>query len=151
MEQMTTETDTGLDRVERSLPIDASAEEVWELVCRPGWWINDGDIEPDSLPAATSGVQVVRHPQQGTFEVHTLRADPPRYLSYRWLNENATEGTTVEFFLEDRTGGGITLRVVESGFETLALPAVEREKLVAEHQEGWGIELLAARTFVAGA
>ena len=146
MNPATTTSGSSLDRVERSMAIDASAEEVWELVCRPGWWINDGDIEPDSLPAATSGVQIVNHPQQGSFEVHTLRADPPRYLSYRWLSERSSADTLVEFFVEERSGG-VTLRVVESGFEALAMSAEAKKRLVEEHQYGWELELLAARKF----
>ena len=146
MNPATVARDGGLDRVERSTAIDASAEEVWELVCRPGWWINDGEIEPDSLPAATSGVQIVEHPQQGRFEVHTLRVDRPRYLSYRWVGGRSSADTVVEFFLEERPGG-VTLRVVESGFEALAMSAEAKERLIEEHQFGWELELLAARKF----
>ncbi|WP_371403326.1 ATPase [Kribbella sp. NBC_00662] len=147
MNAATTTPDGELDRVERSTAIDASAEEVWELVCRPGWWINDGDIDPDSLPAATSGVQVVDHPQQGRFEVHTLRADRPRYLSYRWIGGRSSADTLVEFFLEERVGG-VTLRVVESGFEALAMSLEAKNRLVEEHRFGWELELLAVRKFV---
>ena len=47
-----TQTDQELDRIERSIEIDASAEKVWSLLEQPGWWINEHEIEPDT-PAAT--------------------------------------------------------------------------------------------------
>ena len=33
-----------LDRIDRSIEIDATAEKVWGLVSRPGWWINSRTI-----------------------------------------------------------------------------------------------------------
>ena len=37
-----------LDRIDRSIEIDAPAERVWDLVTRPGWWINEGAGGPRS-------------------------------------------------------------------------------------------------------
>ena len=36
-----------LDRIDRTIDIDASAERVWDLVTRPGWWINEGTVDDD--------------------------------------------------------------------------------------------------------
>lgn len=43
-----------LDRIDRSIDIDAPAGRVWDLVARPGWWINEGDVDPqpDLRPTA---------------------------------------------------------------------------------------------------
>ncbi|WP_246623126.1 SRPBCC family protein [Streptomyces malaysiensis] len=38
---------TELDRIARQIDIDAPAERVWELIARPGWYVNDGAVEAD--------------------------------------------------------------------------------------------------------
>ncbi len=35
---------TDLDRIDRSININATAESVWDLISQPGWWINPGTI-----------------------------------------------------------------------------------------------------------
>ena len=35
-----------LDRIDRSIDIDAPAARVWSLVSRPWWWINEGTVDP---------------------------------------------------------------------------------------------------------
>lgn len=136
-----------VDRIERSIDIDAPPEKVWELLRRPGWWVNDGVVVPESPRPDTGDVHVLHHPKQGTFQFQTLRSDPPRYVSYRWLDAGAEEGTVVEFFVEERNGG-VTLRVVESGIRGLSRPAAEVERYVDEHVHGWDLELQAARHYL---
>ena len=51
-----------LDRIARRIDIDAPAERVWELVVRPGWYINDGEVEPEPDLRQEGDVTVVRHP-----------------------------------------------------------------------------------------
>ena len=78
-----------------------------------------------------------------TFRTLIVTVDPPRAFSYRWAGgypgELATEAnsTLVEFTLRS-TPEGTDLRLVESGFDALALPA---ERLatggIESHSEGW--------------
>jgi len=140
-----------LDRIDRQIDIDASAERVWSLITRPGWWINTGQINPDQEVDRQDGLDVVHHPDYGDFRIRTVDVDPPRYVSFRWLSdpteENKEPSTLVEFWIDERPGG-VTLRVSESGFSTLS---PDRDKWLVrreENVEGWEKELAVAREYV---
>ena len=145
-----------LDSISRQIDIDASAEKVWQLIVRPGWYINDGAVEDDpemrqELDEQGRQMQVVVHPTLGEFYFRTVALDEPRHAAFRWVgtpHREITEGTLVEFWIDEREGGGVTLRVLESGFSTLADdPAVwlrEREG----NDAGWTQELAAGKIWV---
>lgn len=145
-----------LDSIRRQIDIDATAEKVWSLITRPGWYVNDGTVldDPDTrVETADDGTEiaVVTHPTMGEFRFRTIELDEPRYAAFRWLGtpyRDATEGTLVEFRIEENPAGGVTLEVLESGFSTLSEdPAVwlkEREG----NDNGWAQELEAAKTYV---
>jgi hypothetical protein len=136
--------ETTTDRIEREISKAASAGKVWDLIRRPGWWINDGvvvqhDFDPDS------DVNVITHPVHGSFRVKTVALDAPRYAAFRWLGDDPQAPTTlVEFWIED-AGSGVVLRVVESGFDSLPLGEEDRRRLFDGNAEGWEIEMDAAR------
>lgn len=141
------------DRIERRIDIDADAARVWELISRPGWWINEGAIVHHPVDT-TSDVNVIHHEKYGDFRIGTVALDAPRHAAFRWLNgqsdtESSPEAgsTLVEFWVEDRAGG-VTLRVVESGFASLSLSDEARRKNIDENTEGWEQELAAAKTWV---
>jgi uncharacterized protein YndB with AHSA1/START domain len=142
--------DQELDRIERSIDIDASAEKVWSLITRPGWWINEGDVDPDPEVSREGEYDVVVHPKHGTFKFATLELDEPRHVAYHWVDNVAPEaGTTVSFWIEDRAGG-VTLRVVESGFSQLKKDRAAIDHQITENTHGWELELEAAKRFVLG-
>jgi uncharacterized protein YndB with AHSA1/START domain len=144
-----TQTDQELDRIERSIEIDASAERVWALLERPGWWINEHEVDPDPVIRWQSeDVAVVVHETYGEFELHRVEANPPRYISWRWI-ERDDAGTLVEFWVDDRPGG-VILKVVESGLAGLGKDAEALRKHYDGNSEGWEVELAAARRFVLG-
>jgi uncharacterized protein YndB with AHSA1/START domain len=143
-----TQTDQELDRIERSIDIDATAERVWSLITRPGWWINDGDVDPDPELRREGEYDVVVHPKHGTFRFATLERDEPRHRAYHWVDTVAPEaGTTVDFWIEDRPGG-VRLRVVESGFAGLKKDRAAIDNQIKENTHGWEVELEAAKRFV---
>ena len=140
-------TDDG-DRIERTIEIDAEPERVWELVSQPGWWINEGSIREHRIER-DGDVSVVHDPQYGAFRIRTVQLDRPAYAAFRWLpqeGDNQDGSTLVEFWITAGTGGGVTLRVLESGFEALGVSATERRKKIEENTEGWIVELAAARS-----
>jgi uncharacterized protein YndB with AHSA1/START domain len=138
-----------LDRIDRSIDIDASPEAVWDLVSRPGWWVNDGTVDPDPQVDADGDDTVLTHARHGVFRLRTLESRPPSYVRFRWIDPGAEEGTVVEFWVEPRDGGA-TLRVVESGFSQLGKPRETWLRHREGNVEGWATELDAARAFVAG-
>ena len=138
------------DVIERSIDIDAPAERVWTLVCEPGWWINEGAYRPHEIEHR-DGIDHVTDEKWGTFPILTQKLDPPHYAAFRWMEQGATDqdgpGTTTEFWIDERAGG-VTLRVRESGFESLDKSAQERRRHIDENTEGWEKELTVAKKHV---
>ncbi|MFM9368588.1 ATPase [Streptomyces sp. Da 82-17] len=141
-----------LDRIARQIDIDAPAERVWDLVARPGWYINDGAVDAEPDLRYEDDVAVVRHPTLGEFRFRTVTLDKPRYAAFRWIGtpyrDGSTPSTLVEFWIDERDGGGVTLRVVESGFSGLADDPAAWLKEREGNDKGWLVELEAAKTYV---
>jgi len=138
------------DRIERHIDINASAERVWELIATPGWFINDGEIVENRIEPAGPDLNIVHSPVHGAFPLRTIKLDPPRYAAFRWLSAPDTgsaPSTLVEFWVEEAEGG-VTLRVVESGFDTLSDSDEDRRRDIVEHTEGWEGELTAAQGYL---
>jgi uncharacterized protein YndB with AHSA1/START domain len=137
-----------LDRIDRSIEIDASAERVWDLVTRPGWWINEGAVEVDPDVRVEGSTTVLTHAKFGEFRLETVESRPTTYIAYRWLEPDMDgAGTLVEFRIEPR-GDGVTLSVAESGFSRLGKSREEWLKRREGNDTGWQEELRAAKTFV---
>lgn len=154
--QTTTTTDVDpLDRIDKSIEIDASAEKVFALVSRPGWWINDGAIDPEPELRQEGEVTVVTHARHGEFRLAAVACEPPSYVAFRWHHRLPEDGrqrsTLVEFRIEPREGGGVTLSVAESGFAGLQKPREEWLRDRSDNVEGWDTELAAARTHLEAA
>lgn len=150
MTQTDGQVDGGLDRIERSIEIDATAEKVWSLIQRPGWWINEEEVDPEPELRREGDLDVLVHPKFGEFRLQTLERDEPRHVSFLWVDNVAPEaGTTVQFWIEDRPGG-VTLRVVESGFSGLKKDRAAIDHQIEENTHGWEVELAAAQRFVMG-
>ncbi|AXI10400.1 polyketide cyclase [Oceanobacillus zhaokaii] len=131
------------DRIEREIIIDASIQTVWELVSQPAWWVGDKP-GPDSVDL--DGKRVVAKTRFGKFPVLIKQMDRPNYLACRWASsfpgEEPQEGnsTLVEFTLIEKDGGTL-LRVVESGFSSIAVPEKEQHKFFNENVKGWEQQL----------
>jgi len=142
---------TDLDRIEKQISINATAQRVWDLVSRPGWFINDGAVIEHQLERQ-GDVTVVRDPVHGDFPYATVRLDPPRYASFRWLSSEATDplahpSTLVEFRIEDAEDG-VVLHVCESGFASMPGTELERRARLEGNTTGWTVELEAARAYL---
>lgn len=144
---------TELDRIDRQIDIDAPAERVWDLVSRPGWYINAGAVVSNPVLRREGDVDVVSHQQHGDFRLRTVSMDPPRYAAFRWIgepNEEVSEPSTlVEFWIEDRPDGGVTLKVAESGFSSLGRDTADWLHQREGNEAGWREELAAAQRYLA--
>lgn len=149
-EKQVTQQDQALDRIERSIGIEATEQRVWDLVSRPGWWINEGSIDSDPQVRREGDVTVVTHPRYGEFRLETVTSEPPRYVAFRWVDPGEEEGTLVEFWIDPREHG-VTLTVAESGFAGLGKDRQATLRQIEENTAGWEAELAAARRYVTGA
>jgi uncharacterized protein YndB with AHSA1/START domain len=131
------------DRIERETFIKAPVERVWAVITEPehvGSWFGNG--EPAEIDLRPGGVLRL-NPGHGVFPMLVVAVDPPRHLAYRWAaahpGEVATEAnsTLVEFFLEPEADG-TRLRLTESGFAALKIPAGREDMAGYEsHDRGW--------------
>ena len=107
------------------------------------------DPEPDLRHEGD--VAVVRLGESGEFRFRTVELDKPRYAAFRWLSgrnqEGAKDSTLVEFWIDERPGG-VTLRVVESGFSRLYDEQAAWVKERRINDEGWVEELAAGKAYV---
>lgn len=138
------------DRIERETLIEASLERVWSLVTEPGFWVAD----PASLPgtvAREGESMVAKNAEYGDFPVRVEKVEPPTYVAYRWASAfpgqelREDNSTLVEFTLTPE-GDKTRLRVVESGFATLAGSEELRGQAVKDNTGGWPQVLDAFKT-----
>jgi uncharacterized protein YndB with AHSA1/START domain len=136
------------DRIERDTVIDAPVKRVWELITKPehvGRWFGDAGAEIDLRPG---GEMVIRWAAHGTTHGRVVAVEPHTRFSYRWApfkdpgGEAPVEGnsTLVEFTLA-ADGDATRLRVVESGFSSLAASEDQRAENHAGNTGGWRSEL----------
>ncbi len=85
----------------------------------------------------------VDHGEYGTFPTRIVKVDAPRYFSYLWASaypgQEATDenSTLVEFTLIP-DGDATRLRLVESGFASLAIPPEKQATASYDsHTGGW--------------
>ena len=106
-----------------------------------GRWFGDAGADVDLRPG---GGLVVRWTEHGVSRARVVAVDPPTGFSYRWApfkdpgGDEPVEGnsTLVEFTLAPE-GDGTRLRVVESGFSSLATSAEQRARNHASNTRGW--------------
>lgn len=133
------------DLIEREVRIAAPVERVWALVTEAehlGSWFGDAGAEVDLRPG---GAMTLTWSEWGTTHARVERVEPPRLFSWRWLLDGEDEpsagnSTLVEFTLR-ADGGETLLKVVEAGFDGLALPEEELRRRYASHTGGWQREL----------
>ncbi|SDK59442.1 SRPBCC domain-containing protein [Nonomuraea jiangxiensis] len=133
------------DRIEREISIEAPLERVWDLITETGWWVGDGD-RTGQQRRRDGDLEVVEDPKYGAFPMRVVSVDPRRYVSYRWASgfpgDDPVEGnsTLVEFWLSEQDSGTL-VRVVESGFGSLAVTDEARESSVEGNTQGWASQL----------
>jgi uncharacterized protein YndB with AHSA1/START domain len=132
------------DRIEREVMIAAPPERVWAVLTEPahvGTWFGTGS--PAEIDLRPGGLMMLDHGEHGRYPTLIVKVDPPRAFSYRWASAypdvvaTLENSTLVEFTLEPAEGGTV-LRVVESGFDAIEIPAAREESAGFEsHSTGW--------------
>ncbi|SEB69175.1 Uncharacterized conserved protein YndB, AHSA1/START domain [Paramicrobacterium humi] len=141
------------DSIERRVEIAAPIARVWQLVCEPGWYINDGSLTPHRIEKRGE-LSIVHDPVHGPFAFAAVELDEPRYAAFRWLQDPEdpeTPSTLVEFRLTETAAESVILSVVESGLASLPGTAAERRERFDDNVEGWRIELALAKRHLEGA
>ncbi|WP_433248678.1 SRPBCC domain-containing protein [Streptosporangium sp. CA-135522] len=129
------------ERIERETLIAASLERVWSLVIEPGFWVAD-NAGLSGTVAEEGESMVAKNAEYGDFPVRVEKVEPPTYVAYRWASAFPGEelrednSTLVEFTLTPE-GDKTRLRVVESGFATLAGSEELRRQAVKDNTGGW--------------
>jgi uncharacterized protein YndB with AHSA1/START domain len=135
------------DSIERETFISAPPERVWTLITEAehlGRWFGDAGAEIDLRPGGAMALHWADH---GTNHGRVVAVEPPTRFAYRWApfkdpgGEEPVEGnsTLVEFTLQPE-GDGTRLRVVESGFASLATSDEQRASNHAGNPTGWRLE-----------
>jgi uncharacterized protein YndB with AHSA1/START domain len=120
---------------------------VWELITEAehlGRWFGDAGAEIDLRPG---GAIVLRWADSAASRGRVVAVEPRTRFSYRWApftdpgGEEPVEGnsTLVEFTLASE-GDATRLRVVESGFASLATSDEQRAKNLESNTGGWEFE-----------
>ena len=136
------------DHIERETLIAAPAERVWSLLTEAehlGSWFGDAGAEID---LREGGSLVLRWTEHGTSHGRVVAVEPHERFAFRWApfkdpgGEEPIEGnsTLVEFTLH-REGDATRLRVVESGFASLATSEEQRADNHAGNTRGWAHEI----------
>ncbi len=133
------------DRIERETLIAAPQDRVWAMVAQPGWWVADEGSLTDEVAEEGRSV-LAKNSAYGEFPVRVEKVDPTSYLAYRWASAfpgvelRDDNSTLVEFTLTPE-GDGTRLRVVESGFGSLAGATEQIDQAQQQNADGW-IEVL---------
>ena len=142
------------DKIERETVIAAPVERVWALLTEAehvGRWFGDAGAEIDLRPG---GAMALNWTDYGTQRAQVVAVEPPTRFAYRWApfkdpgGEEPVEGnsTLVEFTLAPEAEG-TRLRVVESGFASLATSDERRAENHKDNTEGWEHETAELRAY----
>ncbi len=136
-----------IDTIEREVEIEAPVARVWSLITQAehlGTWFGDAGAEIDLRPGGAMEVRWESHTLIGTVDA----VEPTNRFSFRWHQLDTPAGaelteqnsTLVEFSLTSE-GSTTHVRVMESGFGSLALSDEEQKSMHAGHSEGWTNEI----------
>lgn len=138
------------EHFEREIVIDAPVELVWAGVTEAehlSAWFSDSA----SIDLRPGGEAIFTWNGHGSYRARIERVEPPHALSFRWVRRSGVEpsedhSTLVEFSLS-AVGERTRLRMVESGFPSLAWPASEKAEYFEENRQGWDTELDELRAY----
>jgi uncharacterized protein YndB with AHSA1/START domain len=144
-------TPSNIDRIERSIVINAPRERVWRAISHAeefGTWFG-ADLKGQAFVQnqRTRGRITACGHEDVWFDIVVDRIEPMHLLSFRWhpyaidptVDYSQEEATWVTFTLTDAPGTGTLLTVVESGFDQV--PLHRRFEAFRMHRGGWDAQL----------
>jgi len=131
--------------IEKQIELDAPRERVWAAISDPKelekWFPDEAEFDPQ--PGARGSLTWHNH---GSPAMEIIEFDPPRRFVWRWEGNDGRAldeySTTVEWTLTDRPGGGTTLTVRETGFDS--------QKHHEQNAGGWKEELAQLVAYLKG-
>ena len=139
------------DRIEGQVQLPAPRARVWRALTNPdelGAWFGANLAGATIAPGAhVLGQMTIPGHEHVMFDVIVEAMEIERRFAWRWHPSGTDVGvdwsteprTLVTFTLEDTASGGTLLRVVESGFQSLA--ASRRAGAVLGNSKGWASQL----------
>ena len=140
-----------IDRIERSIVINAPRERVWRALANAeefGIWFGVDLKGQNFAPGQrVRGLNTGCGHEDVWFDVVIERIEPQDLFSYRWhplaidpaVDYTKEQPTLVTFTLNDAPGNGTLLTVVESGFDKV--PPHRRLEAFRMHTQGWETQL----------
>jgi uncharacterized protein YndB with AHSA1/START domain len=133
------------DRVEREIRVAAAVDRVWAVLTERAhmaeWLAHDFEVR--ELDLRPGGVLVLHQKtQNATLPARIVTVDRPHVFSYRWAMaypgaEPTEDNSTLVEFRLTRDGDGTVLRVTESGFAHVPIPAERAYAGREAHSQGW--------------
>ena len=132
--------------IDLRVTVDCSVGEAWALVGEPGWFINDGALMPHTITWHDDDRVEVTDPDHGSFTFVVERHEPPHHLACRGLDVDGRGSTRLVELSVSEHDGRVSIRVVESGFASMAVSAAERVAQYEQNVETWRRQLTLARS-----
>jgi uncharacterized protein YndB with AHSA1/START domain len=148
------------DRIERSVLLKAPRSRVWRALTDAkefGAWFGV-DFKGTTFAAGKHMKGQVTYPgyEHVVMEIWVERMEPERVLSWRWhpaaidpAVDYSQEPTTLVLFELEDAAHGVSLRVVESGFDKI--PPARRATVFRLNTEGWDEQMRNIEKHVAAA
>lgn len=138
-----------VDRIEKDIRIAAAVEQVWavltERVHMEEWFSRGAKVR--ELDLRPGGLLLLEHESKdATTLARIVTIDPPHVFSYRWAmaypgSEPTEENSTLVEFRLTSDGDATVLRVTESGYANLVVPAGREYAGSEPHSQGWPVYL----------
>jgi uncharacterized protein YndB with AHSA1/START domain len=140
------------DAIVKEIEIKAPIDKVWDAITMPehlGAWFGDSGATVDFR---VGGEMALTWQEHGTGWAVIDAIEPKTRFVWRWARtseKKPTPGdqTTVEFTLAE-SGDGTLLRVVESGFTSLAMDEATQAAARDENVGGWDWEIGELKDYV---